>query len=358
MTPRRLEDFAGAQEQARFQENQGIKRDLRTVRRELRDAQAELETVRKMLGVYDALDAAHTEPPRWKPPASNGKKHRGVLCLTVSDIHYGAHIKPEEVNGINAYTPERAEQRLRYTFDSSIKIARNYFSGVEYDGLHLFLPGDMHSGEIHAELRETNALAITDSVMSLADPLTAGINMLAKEFGAVKLSCVVGNHGRRTRKPISKGRVQDNYDYLTYRVLARDFKGRSDISIDIARSPDATVQIYDTRYLLTHGDQFRGGGGISAELAPLLLGVHRKLRRDAAVGNPFDVMVMGHFHRTLFLPESGLIVCGSVMGYDEYAFQSNFRPERPQSRLWITTPENGITLSSPIFACRKGEEAK
>lgn len=354
----KLTEFADAEEQARYQENQSIKRDLRTVRRELRDAQTELDTARRMLGVYEALDAAHTDPPKWRVPAANGKKHHGVLCKALSDIHWGAKIKAEEVNGMNAYDEARALARLRYTFESTVKVARNYFSGVVYDGLHLFLPGDMHSGEIHDELRQTNALAITDSIMSLADPLAAGIDMLAKEFGHVKVSCVVGNHGRRTRKPLSKGRVQDNYDYLTYRILARDFAKRPDISIDIAKSTDAIAEVYDTRYLLTHGDQFRGGGGISAELAPLLLGVHRKLRRDAAVGRPFDVMVMGHFHRTLFLPTNSLIVCGSLMGYDEYAFQSNFRPERPQSLLWITTPENGITLSSPIFACRKGEEAK
>lgn len=346
-----LEAFAEDRDLARFQENQSLQRSNRTLRAEVRAQATELDEARKLLGIYETVEAARLEPPRWPAPRRSGARHSGVLCFALADIHWGATVRPEEIGGINAYNLGIAERRLRYTFEGVIKIARNYFAGVEYDGLQIFLPGDMHSGEIHAELRETNAVGITDSITSLLEPLEAGINMLASEFGKVNVACVVGNHSRRTRKPIAKRRVIDNYDYLTYRLLAREY-GASNAKVNIAISPsaDAPVQVYGTHYVLSHGDQFRGGSGISAELAPLLLGVHRKMRRDAATGHPFDVMVIGHFHKTLFLPTSGLIVCGSVMGYDEHAFIKNFRPEMPQSLLWIDTPERGITLSSPVFA--------
>lgn len=356
----RLLDYADARDRARFTENQELARQLRTIRTELRERDAAFREAQRLLGVYETLDAARTDPPRWAAPKPAAAKHHGVLCFALSDIHWGARVDPAEINGINAYDLPRAQTRLQYTFNGVVKLARNYFSGVEYDGIQIFLPGDMHSGEIHAELRETNAVGIADSITSLLEPLEAGFNMLADEFGKVNVACVVGNHGRRTKKPVAKRRAFDNYDYLTYRLLARDY-GRdssSRVSVTVSPSADLGVQVYGTRYVLTHGDQFRGGTGISAELAPLLLGVHRKMRRDAATGKPFDVMVMGHFHKTLFLPTNGLIVCGSVMGYDEHAFQANFRPERPQSLLWITTPENGITIQSPVFACRRGGEAK
>ena len=352
---RSLDQFADDSARIQFKESQSNSRKNRVLAAEIKDAQEELAKARKLLDLYESIDEITVEPPAWKVPARSAK-HAGIPCLEVTDVHWGANVRPAEINGINAYNLRIAEKRLKRTFESSIKLARDYFTGLTYPGCQLFLPGDMHSGEIHAELRETNDVGIAESIMSLAEPLEAGIKLLASEFGKVNIACVVGNHGRRTRKPISKGRAFDNCDYLTYRILARDFRNDPRVHIDISPSPDLHVKVYDTRYLLTHGDQFRGGTGISAELAPLLLGVHRKMRRDATTGKPWDIMVMGHFHKTLMLPQNGLIVGGSIMGYDEYAFLSNFRPEPPMSAFWVTTPEHGVTFMAPVHAMKRSEE--
>ena len=353
--PKTLEAFADGEAQARYQENTEIARNNRVLRAELRETQAQFEEARRKLGLHEALEAQHTSPPMWALPARS-TQHRGIPCLELADIHWGARVRPEEINHINAYSTRIAAQRIKRTFEGTIKLARDYFAGLKYDGIQVFLPGDNFSGEIHDELRETNDEAIIDSVFSLAEQLEAGLRLLAKEFGTVKVACVVGNHPRRTKKPRSKRRVVDNYDYLLYRMLARDFAQTPEITIHVSASPDMLVKVYRTRYLLTHGDQFKGGSGISAELAPLLLGVHRKKRRDATTGKPFDIMVLGHFHRTLILPHNGLIVGGSIMGYDEFAFQQNFLPEPPMSAFWTTTPERGVTFIAPVHAAKRSEE--
>lgn len=351
-----LDQFADTAARDAFRGSQEAQRQNRVLRAELKEAQEKLAKAERLLGLYEAVDAAGIEAPRWKVPARS-EKHHGVLCLQVSDTHWGAVIKPEEVNFINAYNLKIAEQRLQRTFEGTVKLARDYFAGLNYDGLQLFLPGDMHNGDIHAELRETNEVTLADSVISLAEPLLAGVNLLAKEFGKVNVACVVGNHSRTTKKPVAKKRATDNYDYLTYRLLQRDLKGNAKVNVTVSAAPDLRVQVYDKYYALTHGDQFKGGSGIAAELSPLLLGVHRKSRRDAASGRPFDVMTMGHFHKTLFLPTNGLIVGGSVMGYDEYAFINNFRPEPPMSPLWVDTPERGIgTFYTNVHAMKRSEE--
>lgn len=350
-----LESYTREQDAAKFKENQELARSARAMRGEVKELTEELQKTKRLLGLYEAIDSARLEPPVWEVPTRSAK-HKGVPCLELTDIHWGAVVRAEEINGINAYNLKIAEQRLKRTFEGTIKLTRDYLAGIEYDGLQMFLPGDMHSGEIHAELRETNAETVADGIVSLLEPMEAGINMLAEEFGKVRVACVVGNHGRRTKKPIAKKRVRDNYDYLTYRLLERDYRKDPRVDISVSLAPDIPVQVYSTRYLLTHGDQFRGGSGISAELSPLLLGVHRKLRRDTAMGTPWDVMVMGHFHRTLMLPSNGLIVGGSVMGYDEHAFDSNFKPEPPQSAFWVTTPERGVTFMAPVHAMKRSEE--
>ena len=50
-------------------------------------------------------------------------------------------------------------------------------------------------------------------------------------------------------------------------------------------------------------------------------------------------MLLGHFHQYMTLP--GIIVNGSLKGYDEYAMISNFGFEVPQQAFWLTTPERG-----------------
>jgi hypothetical protein len=353
--PKSLTEFANDAERDAFRERNATARDNRVLRAELKDATERLKRAEKLLGIVERIDAENVTPQTWDVPARSAQ-HRGVPCLELTDLHYGAVIRPEEINNINAYNLRIANQRIKRTFEGTIKLARDYFANIKYDGIQVFLPGDNFSGEIHDELRETNEASIADAIVGLLEPIESGLRLLAREFGKVKVACVVGNHGRRTHKPKSKGRVADNYDYLLYRLLARDFAADPAVDIHVSPSADTLVKVYRTRYLLTHGDQFKGGSGISAELAPLLLGVHRKKRRDAAVGKPFDIMVMGHFHRTLMLPQSGIIVGGSIMGYDEYAFMQNFLPEPPMSAFWLTTPERGVTFTAPVHAVKRSEE--
>ena len=59
-----------------------------------------------------------------------------------------------------------------------------------------------------------------------------------------------------------------------------------------------------------------------------------------------DLQVLGHFHQYLDLP--GVIMGGSMKGYDEYAFGLNLRPETAKQALWLTTPERGKTITMPI----------
>ena len=61
-------------------------------------------------------------------------------------------------------------------------------------------------------------------------------------------------------------------------------------------------------------------------------------------------------HQLIMAPEQGLIVNGSLKGYDEYASVSNFRPERPQQALWLVTPENGISVSAPVLVADRKKE--
>jgi predicted phosphodiesterase len=170
----------------------------------------------------------------------------------------------------------------------------------------------------------------------------------------VSVPVVVGNHGRRSRKPRSKFRARDNFDWFTGHLLARTFAKDSRVTFDVAESADTFVQSYDYRVCLTHGDQASGGAGIGGIWPPLMRLDARKRQRNAAVNQPYDLLVMGHWHQLVFGPS--FIVNGSLKGYDEYAYTSNFGYEDPQQALWLMTPERGKTWTAPITPANRKRE--
>jgi len=344
-----LEGFADEKAHARFAENQELAREARAARAEARDQKAAAERLEKELGLYRALKGMAPVVPSWLTPTTPRAGHRAIPTLVVCDAHYGEVVDPGQIEGLNAYNVAIAFQRLKRAFTGAVMLCRDYMKGVAYDGANLMLPGDLISGDIHEELRETNELTVAEMVVGILEPLEAGINLLAREFGRVHVAGVPGNHPRGTKKPVYKNRARDNFDTLIYRLLQRDYKGDAKVTVAVADGADLPVQVYGTRYLLTHGDQFHGGSGISGVLAPLLLGTHRKTRRAASAGRPYDQLVMGHFHQSLWFPSKGLIVSGCVKGYDELAYIANYEPEPAQCALWLTTPERGIINSMPVF---------
>lgn len=346
-TPKPLEQYADEKAQAKYAENAEIARTNRALRAELQERAEELAAVRKRLDVYEALDAATVAPPPWLVPAARKKEKRvAIPSMLLTDIHWGEDVRPEEIDGLNCYNRRIAEQRIKRGAEGAVKICRDYLSGLEYEGLNLMLGGDLLSGDIHDELRETNVEATTESVVGVLESLVAAIRMLTDHFGKVHIAAVTGNHGRTTKKPRAKRRARDSFDGLVYQLIAREVRSDPRITMQVATGPDAHFSVYNTRFCLSHGDGFKGGSGISGAMAPLLLGVHRKRRRDAQSGNPWDVLVIGHFHQSLFLRD--LIVGGAVVGYNEFAYSINAMPEPAQSALWLNTPQRGITAYYPV----------
>jgi len=334
-----------------------VQRDLRAAKALVRERDEELAILRDKLDLFDNVTRRLAPPPKWLAPVRpKDKLSVGIPTLFVTDVHWDEVVNPEEVDGANKYNRVIAEQRLQRAFTGCLKVTDQYLHGLEYQGAVLLLGGDMISGIIHEELRETNSALVMDSVLSILDPLRAGINLLAQRYGKLHVAAVVGNHGRNTRKPRAKGRVSDSFDWLIYKLLERDLRGDKRITMQVATGADVTVPIYNTNFLLTHGDQFQGGSGISGLLAPLMLGAHRKQKRQSALGKPYDIMVMGHWHQSLYFPSKGLIVGGSVVGYNEYEYLKNFTPEPAQCAFWVTTPEHGPTFPASVYVQDKERE--
>jgi hypothetical protein len=177
---------------------------------------------------------------------------------------------------------------------------------------------------------------------------------LCAVFPRVIFTGVVGNHGRRSRKPRAKFRARDNFDWFTGHLLARQFANDPRVTFDVSESADLIVQSYATRVMCSHGDQASGGAGIGGIWPPIMRLDARKRQRQAAVNAPYDQMVIGHWHSLTYGRD--WVVNGSTKGLDEYAFQGNFGFEPPAQGLFLVTPEHGRTWTAPIFCQDRAKE--
>lgn len=291
------------------------------------------------------------EPPKWLQSAPKKATSPGVPTLFASDWHWGENVQASQIGGVNTFNLEIAHARAKALIDNAIILLRDHLAYPDYPGIVFALGGDMISGDIHEELSVSNDLDIMPCVLDIADVLITCIDTLADEFGKVFVPCVTGNHGRNTKKIRAKGRNYTSFDWLIYQFLARHFQRDMRITFQIPDGPDALYRIYRHRYLLTHGDQFRGGDGMIGALGPILRGDHKKRSRNAQVDQEYDTMLMGHWHQLIQLKR--VIVNGSLKGYCDYAYANNFPYEEPAQALWLTHPTHGITFSMPVYPERE-----
>lgn len=320
---------------------------VRTLESILKDRQHDELDAEKVRTSILKLSAQSPNPPSWLVLPKKGKQIPGVPSLFVSDLHWGEVVDPTQIGGVNEYNLEIAQRRLRECVTRTIYLLKQHVVNPDFPGIVLILGGDMVTGDIHEELTATNEREIMPTFVDLFGVLAWAISMLADQFGRVFVPCVTGNHGRNTKMIRAKGRNYTSFDWLLYVMLEKHFAADKRVSFYIPNGPDALFKIYGIRYLLTHGDQFRGGDGMIGALGPILRGDHKKRSRNSQTGQEYDILLMGHWHQLIHLRK--LIVNGSLKGYDEYGNANNFPFEPPAQALWITHPEHGVTISMPVY---------
>lgn len=275
---------------------------------------------RKIIGLTGAVGEA--KAPEWVTRSAKAFTGPGVPTIFASDFHWGEIVDPGQIGGVNKFNVAIAHERLRTMIEVGVDLLRNHISGAggDYPGIVFALGGDMVSGDIHEELMATNEAEIMKIVIDLWAALVWAITALADEFGRVFVPCVTGNHGRNTHKIRAKGRNYTSFDWLLYQFLAKRFENDKRVTFFIPDGPDALYSVMGHRYLLTHGDQFRGGDGMIGALGPIIRGDHRKRSRNGQIGMEYDTMLMGHWHQLIQLQRlivNGCFPAGSLVSTPE-----------------------------------------
>ena len=143
----------------------------------------------------------------WKKPVrvKSGKACAVMLC---SDIHAEEIVEPAEVNGLNEYNLDIADQSIKNTFERYLLLLEDARNLANIRHGVLWIGGDVVSAFIHDELRERNALAPLPACRWVKERLRSGIELLLDQADLDELTIVTsyGNHPRDTKKAIAPGR--------------------------------------------------------------------------------------------------------------------------------------------------------
>jgi hypothetical protein len=205
------------------------------------------------------------------------------------------------------------------------------------------LNGDLVSGDIHDELRRTNALTAHEQIYLATDELAAGLLKLAEAFGSLLVVVTPGNHGRTTEKSHAKRRSALSYDTMIGEQLRRHFADDARFTFIIAPGPDAVYHVMGWTVFQSHGDALGSGGGkgFAGPMLPILRGSKNVEAQGSRLGQKYDIILTAHYHSS-GNPGNGVLANGSVVGYSEFSNQIRAGFDVPKQWLALVTERWGL----------------
>jgi transposase-like protein len=290
-------------------------------------------------------------PPDWAVRVPAGEDSPGVPMLLLSDWHIGETVDPAQMHNANRFDAEVAEARVKRLIDRTLYLAFQHVKTPKYPGAVVVLGGDFVSGWLHEELFRTDWCAPTAAANWCVSRLHRILLRLADAFGRLHVAAVPGNHGRLTRKPMAKGGSVACFDHAIYEALMDRLQDDARITWTVPAAGDCILEVANTRYLLMHGHELgvKGGDGIIGALGPIMRGAIKTGRAERSIGRDFDVLLLGHYHQSIWQPRQGIIVNNSLKGWDEYARKSRFAYSPPSQWLFFSHPRFGPNLPFDVF---------
>ena len=283
-------------------------------------------------------------------PAPKASKKPQVALAMISDLHIGALADPEETGGYGSYNLEIARERIK-RLQAGIRSITNGYHRPVHSVSHLVAPllGDLIDNvEIFASQGELVDADLMLQVLTCIEMLSEFFVGLLDTFETIFIPVVTGNHGRIGRKGQHKRHI--NWDYLIGHILKMKLEPYAErITVEVPKAPFMVIDILGWKFLLRHGDGIKSWGGIP------YYGIQRSTGRwiaiQAAYGQRFDYMLMGHLHSPAHLPFTGgeVIINGSVIGTNEYSVEVIESLNRPSQFFGFVHPDHGLGARYPIF---------
>lgn len=281
--------------------------------------------------------------PKYKSAkSSHSASAKHEMALLFSDTHASETVKAEETLGMNVYDWDVMLARMARLQDALLSHKEHQAAPV--DVLHVWMLGDMLSGDIHDELAQTNDRPGAQAAVDFGHETARWLEEFVPHFKEIRVVGVPGNHPRATRKPQAK-QAHNNGDWISYKVTEALLRDHPSIRFDFPRAAFATTMVCEKwRTLLLHGDGVRSTmpgvpwGGVVRRVTTLE-------QQFAKSGQPLSYVCLGHFHTANALDGVGVktFLNGSVKGLDEFSLKQ-FGSGRPPSQVLLTfTKKFGVT---------------
>ena len=291
--------------------------------------------------------AASFRPPKIKALKSKNADFTGHTAMVdISDIHYGAQVHSDEMNGLNAFNIETCKDRLRRLARTVVSLLKQHSNAV-LDELVVLLKGDLISGGmfLHEETSRTDECQPVEQVSGVAEILTEVLMTWRTELNIpIRIMCVPGNHGRTTRKNEPSQLVANSLDIAACKFIEAAFRDDPDTTFEYPESGEALFKIYDLTCLASHGHMMGsgGGGGLYGPAYTMVRGGMKTWLSYDRRGVRIDYIFIGHYHTSL-RPLPFLYANGSVIGPDPYSMHKlKAIPEPPQQSLFLFHRTRGL----------------
>ncbi len=348
---------ADAALEASEQQDADLRRVLKTARinranADLRDENARLLAELQKLQAYADHNEAFIEhqPRIERVEASPKTKNPAAFVLLVSDTHVGETVDPRTVGNRNAYNPTICRRRFESLAEGALWMLESWRGGKKgygwgIDTVVAWLGGDIITGHLHDDQRESNSMHPTEELLFAFDRCVALLESLAAHPGIkqVVVPTSWGNHGRLTIKPRVATAARTSLEWLLYMQLARHFKGHAKIRIMVGRDTFTYLEVYGLKLRFTHGDKgLKYAGGIGGLTVPLVKWLHRLNQTRHA-----DVTNIGHWHQ--YLDIGSAVVNNSLIGYSAYGQDVIGAPFAPASQVcYLVDSKRGKRMSTEI----------
>ena len=291
------------------------------------DVAEEIQMISPMPIVYDpsSIDLAVSSPCS--------------AAIHCTDWHIGSVQDASEIEGFGEYSPEIAQQRVQNLSERTMKWIETHRASYTIDELVLLVTGDLISGDIHEELKVTNAFPSPVQAVRAGLMLSELVAGYAPHFPTVRVEFIVAdNHSRLTKKPQAKEAGFNSFNYIVGYISQLLLGAHTNVKFNLWPMIEKSVDIKGCRYLCLHGNAIKGWAGIPYYGVQRQVGKEAEHRMNMPESVHFDKLLLGHFHVPLNAPK--YMIGGGLSGTDAYDHMAG-RHADPCQSAWLIHPKHG-----------------
>ncbi len=277
------------------------------------------------------------------PQIGDAAEGEEVHVQPIGDAHAGI-LTP-------TYNSEVLVHRMDKLQDASIKLALLHRKMRPVKKLIVPILGDMTHGEQYGAqgMVEEFEMGAEQQIFELLLPVTFRlITNWLQVYEQVEIVGVPGNHGNVQRKSqrLSK---RTNWDTIFYRALAIQLEKYQDrVSVEVPNKTWYYIkEVNGWKFLLVHGDQ------IQSYLGTPFYGLERRALRwkqSIGVDEPFDYVMLGHYHNPNFLWNLGvpIFINGCMISDSDFPLVRMGAKDVPQQWSMFVNKKFGVTATYRI----------